>query len=44
MACNDSMQILMVKASAVYTIHLQATQAANGLEYIAYTIEIQTRP
>jgi uncharacterized protein YraI len=44
LACNDNMQILMVKASAVYTIHLHTTQTTDGLHYIAYTLTIQTSP
>lgn len=44
LACNDVQKPVPVKAGATYMIHVEAPQFPGGLQYITYTITIQTSP
>lgn len=44
LGCHDSKKKLIVKPGLAYTIHLQVIQTADSLQYISYTIVIETAP
>ncbi len=42
--CDDHMKLLSVKAGSAYLIQMQASQSNSGLQYVNYTITIQSSP
>lgn len=44
LTCGDRLKLIDVKAGSAYLIQLEATQSASGLQYINYTLTIQSSP
>lgn len=44
LVCSDRIKQVIVEAGLAYLIHVQAPQSLEGLQYIQYTVTIQTSP
>jgi len=44
LTCGENLKQAVVKAGSVYLVHVQTAQTIEGLQYIYYTLTIQTSP